>query len=143
VLIMADYKKYDKYDPSNPHTRYMDTDPVTTKVYLDMMKDPKRREAYLNEIDTFDAKQRAIQKEAKKTTPTSAGMSTLAPKPKTKSAAADEDFMPADIKDRKQDMRNQKAAENYEATKEYKQGGKVSSASRRADGCAVRGKTRA
>lgn len=133
---MADYKKYDKYDPANPHTRYMDTDPVTTKVYLDMMKDPKRRESYLNEIDTYDAKQRAAQKETKKAAP----MPAL--KPKAKSAAADEDYMPSDIKDSLQTMKNKKAAENYEATKEYKKGGKVSSASSRADGCAQRGKTR-
>lgn len=53
-----------------------------------------------------------------------------------------EEPIPADIKDRLQTMKNQKAAENYEATKEYKKGGKVSSASSRADGCAQRGKTR-
>ncbi len=119
----------------------MDTDPVTTKVYLDMMKDPKRREAYLNEIDTYDAKQRAAKKEAKKAAPMGAGMPAL--KSKAKPAAADEDYMPPDIVDKKQTMRNQKAAENYEATKEYKKGGSVGSASKRADGCAVRGKTKA
>jgi hypothetical protein len=137
---MADYKKYDKYDTANPHTRYIDTDPVTTKVYLDMMKDPKQRESYLNELDTYDAKQRAIQKETKKAAPMGAGMPAL--KPKAKPAAADEDYMPADIKDKLQDKKNKKAAENYEATKEYKKGGSVGSASSRADGCAQRGKTR-
>ena len=137
---MADYKKYDKYDPANPHTRYMDTDPVTTKVYLDMMKYPKRRESYLNELDTYDAKQRAIQKDAKKAAPMSAGMPAL--KPKAKPVAADEEYMPADIKDKLQTTKNKKAAENYEATKEYKKGGSVSSASKRADGCATKGKTR-
>jgi hypothetical protein len=54
----------------------------------------------------------------------------------------DEDYMSPDMVDRKQDMRNQKAAENYEATKTYKKGGSVGSASKRADGCAVRGKTK-
>jgi len=55
----------------------------------------------------------------------------------------DDDFMPPDIKDKLQDMKNKKAAEKYEATKTYKKGGSVGSASKRADGCAVRGKTRA
>ena len=32
---------------------------------------------------------------------------------------------------------------NRDLTKNYKSGGKVSSASKRADGCAIRGKTRA
>ncbi len=54
----------------------------------------------------------------------------------------DEDYMSPDMVDKKQTMRNQKAAENYEATKEYKKGGSVSSASKRADGCCVKGKTR-
>jgi len=61
-------------------------------------------------------------------------------KPETKD---DDDFMPPDIKDKIQDMKNKKAAEKYEATKEYKKGGSVGSASKRADGCAMRGKTRA
>ena len=60
-------------------------------------------------------------------------------KPETK----DEDYTPPDIKDKLQDMKNKKAAEKYEATKEYKKGGSVGSASKRADGCAMRGKTRA
>ena len=54
----------------------------------------------------------------------------------------DEDFMPADIKDSLQTMKNKKAAENYEATKEYKKGGSVGSASKRADGCCTKGKTK-
>ena len=53
-----------------------------------------------------------------------------------------DDFMPPDIKDKLQDMKNKKAAEKYEATKTYKKGGSVGSASKRADGCAQRGKTR-
>jgi phage terminase small subunit len=54
----------------------------------------------------------------------------------------DEDYMPSDIKDSLQTTKNKKAAENYEATKEYKKGGKVSSASSRGDGCATKGKTK-
>jgi hypothetical protein len=50
--------------------------------------------------------------------------------------------MPADIKDKKQTMLNQRGAENYEATKTYKKGGSVGSASKRADGCCIKGKTR-
>jgi hypothetical protein len=60
-----------------------------------------------------------------------------------KPETTDEDYMPPDVKDKLQDMKNKKAAEKYEATKTYKQGGSVGSASKRADGCAVRGKTRA
>lgn len=56
-----------------------------------------------------------------------------------KPETTDEDFMPPDIKDKLQDMKNQKAAENYQKTKKYAKGG---SASSRADGCAQRGKTR-
>ena len=52
--------------------------------------------------------------------------------------------VPSDIADQLQDMKNQKAAENYKKTKKLAKGGAVkSSASKRADGCAVRGKTRA
>jgi hypothetical protein len=56
-----------------------------------------------------------------------------------KPETTDEDFMPPDIKDKLQDMKNQKAAEQYQKTKKYAKGG---SASSRADGCAQRGKTR-
>lgn len=42
-----------------------------------------------------------------------------------KSEATDEDYMPPDIKDKLQDMKNKKAAENYEATKRYEKGGDV------------------
>jgi len=56
-----------------------------------------------------------------------------------KPETTDEDFMPPDIKDKLQDMKNQKAAENYQKTKKFAKGG---SASSRADGCAQRGKTR-
>jgi|688.fasta_scaffold1207382_2 hypothetical protein len=44
-----------------------------------------------------------------------------------KSESTDEDYMPPDIKDKLQDMKNKKAAENYEATKRYKEGGNVKS----------------
>jgi hypothetical protein len=44
-----------------------------------------------------------------------------------KSEATDEDYMPPDIKDKLQDMKNKKAAEKYEATKSYKKGGDVKS----------------
>jgi hypothetical protein len=56
-----------------------------------------------------------------------------------KPETTDEDFMPPDIKDKLQDMKNQKAAEQYQKTKKYAKGGTASS---RADGCAQRGKTR-
>ena len=56
-----------------------------------------------------------------------------------KPVTTDEDYMPPDIKDKLQDMKNKKAAEKYEATKSYKKGGSVSA---RADGCAQRGKTK-
>jgi hypothetical protein len=47
--------------------------------------------------------------------------------------------IPLDVKDKLQDMKNQKAAEQYQKTKKYAKGGTASS---RADGCAQRGKTR-
>jgi hypothetical protein len=60
---------------------------------------------------------------------------------------------PSDIADKLQTMKNERAAAAYEkrraAGEDYKKGGKVKcmskggSASKRADGCAVRGKTRA
>jgi hypothetical protein len=55
--------------------------------------------------------------------------------------------IPSDIKDKLQDMKNQKAAENYQKTKDNKAGGAIKmakggSASARGDGCAQRGKTR-
>ena len=46
---------------------------------------------------------------------------------------------PADIKDKLQTMKNEKAAKQYETNKTYAKGGTASS---RADGCAQRGKTR-
>ena len=46
--------------------------------------------------------------------------------------------IPADIKDKLQDMKNKKAAEQYQKTKKFAKGGYV----RAADGCAQRGKTR-
>jgi hypothetical protein len=55
--------------------------------------------------------------------------------------------IPSDIKDKLQDMKNQKAAENYQKTKDNKKGGMIKmskggSASARADGCATKGKTK-
>ena len=55
--------------------------------------------------------------------------------------------IPSEIKDKLQTMKNQRAAENYQKTKDNKKGGvikmaKGGSASARADGCAQRGKTR-
>jgi hypothetical protein len=47
--------------------------------------------------------------------------------------------VPADIKDKLQDMKNKKAAEQYQKTKKFAKGG---SASARADGCATKGKTK-
>ena len=72
---------------------------------------------------------------------------TVKPVKPVKPETTDEDYMPPDIKDKLQDMKNKKAAEQYEATKTYKKGGcvkmsKGGSASSRADGCAQRGKTR-
>ena len=49
---------------------------------------------------------------------------------------------PPDIADKLQTIKNIKGAENYEATKTYKKGGSVGSASKRADGCCIKGKTR-
>lgn len=46
--------------------------------------------------------------------------------------------IPADIKDKLQTMKNQKAAENYQKTRKFAKGGYV----RAADGCATKGKTR-
>ena len=70
----------------------------------------------------------------------------LMPKPKAKKAMPmtmdDEDYMPPEIADKLQDIKNRKGAENYEATKTYKKGGSVGSASKRADGCCIKGKTR-
>jgi hypothetical protein len=51
--------------------------------------------------------------------------------------------VPSDIADQLQDTKNEKAYKNYQKTKKLAKGGKVSSASKRADGCALRGKTRA
>jgi UDP-N-acetylenolpyruvoylglucosamine reductase len=77
------------------------------------------------------------------------------PKPKAKKAmpmpmeeGADEmaQGMPDEIADKLQTMKNEKAYKNYEDTRSlgstFKKGGKVGSASKRADGCAQRGKTR-
>jgi hypothetical protein len=55
--------------------------------------------------------------------------------------------IPSEIVDKLQDMKNKKAAENYQKTKDNKAGGMIKmakggSASARADGCAQRGKTR-
>lgn len=72
----------------------------------------------------------------------------LMPKPKAKKIMpvnpmdADEDIMPSEIADKLQTMKNIKGAENYEATKTYKKGGSVGSASKPADGCCIKGKTR-
>jgi hypothetical protein len=55
--------------------------------------------------------------------------------------------VPSEIADRLQTQKNEKAYQNYEKNRSlgdvFKKGGKVSSASKRADGCAVRGKTKA
>jgi UDP-N-acetylenolpyruvoylglucosamine reductase len=74
------------------------------------------------------------------------------PKPKAKKAMPmpmpmEEDGpMPDEIADKLQTMKNEKAYKNYEDTRSlgstFKKGGKVGSASKRADGCAQRGKTR-
>jgi hypothetical protein len=55
--------------------------------------------------------------------------------------------VPSEIADKLQTMKNQKAAANYQKTKDNKAGGMIKmakggSASSRADGCAQRGKTR-
>ena len=97
---------------------------------------PKRRQSEL------DAKFNAVIKKADDDYTKKQSQPRKKATQQAKPAADDEDFMPADIKDKKQTMLNQRAAENYEATKEYKKGGKVSSASSRADGIAIRGKTR-
>ena len=47
-----------------------------------------------------------------------------------------------DYKNVMQDEQNRKGMENYEDSKKYAKGGKISSASKRADGCATKGKTR-
>jgi hypothetical protein len=46
--------------------------------------------------------------------------------------------VPVDIKDKLQDMKNKKAAEQYQKTKKFAKGGYV----RAADGCATKGKTK-
>jgi hypothetical protein len=50
--------------------------------------------------------------------------------------------VPSDIADKLQTMKNNRAADQYEKNKTFKSGGKVGSASKRADGCCVKGKTR-
>jgi hypothetical protein len=66
------------------------------------------------------------------------------PKDEDKKKSAPVEPVPSDIADQLQDMKNQKAAENYKKTKKLAKGGMIkSSASKRADGCALRGKTRA
>jgi hypothetical protein len=54
--------------------------------------------------------------------------------------------IPSDIKDKLQTMKNQKAAENYQKTKDNKKGGCIKMAKggyvRAADGCATKGKTK-
>ncbi len=70
------------------------------------------------------------------------GMGKALPKPKEPVEP-----IPSEIADKLQDMKNKKAAENYQKTKDNKAGGvikmsKGGSASARADGCAVKGKTR-
>jgi hypothetical protein len=47
-----------------------------------------------------------------------------------------------DYKNVVQDEQNRKGTENYESSKKYASGGSVGSASKRADGCAQRGKTK-
>jgi hypothetical protein len=71
------------------------------------------------------------------------GMGKAMPKPKSEPV----EEIPSEIKDKLQDMKNKKAAENYQKTKDNKKGGMIKmakggSASSRADGCCVKGKTR-
>lgn len=58
----------------------------------------------------------------------------------------DDGPIPSDIQDVLQTTKNEKAYQNYEkrraAGEPYKKGGSVGSASKRADGIAIRGKTR-
>jgi hypothetical protein len=73
------------------------------------------------------------------------GMGKAMSKPKEPVEPVEE--IPSEIKDKLQDMKNKKAAENYQKTKDNKTGGMIKmskggSASSRADGCAQRGKTR-
>lgn len=65
------------------------------------------------------------------------GMGKAAAKVKTEPKEPVEPI-PADIKDKLQTMKNQKAAKQYEANKTYAKGGYV----RAADGCATKGKTK-
>jgi hypothetical protein len=70
------------------------------------------------------------------------GMGKALPKPKEPVEP-----IPSEIIDKLQDMKNKKAAENYQKTKDNKKGGvikmaKGGTASSRADGCAVKGKTK-
>jgi hypothetical protein len=53
-----------------------------------------------------------------------------------------QDITPPEIQDKLQTMKNNRAADQYEKNKTFKSGGKVGSASKRADGCCVKGKTR-
>lgn len=55
---------------------------------------------------------------------------------------AEKEPIPSDIADKLQTMKNNRAADQYEKNKTFKSGGKVGSASKRADGCCVKGKTR-
>lgn len=72
------------------------------------------------------------------------GMGKALPAPKTSEPV---EPTPPDIKDKLQTMKNQRAAENYQKTKDNKAGGMIKmakggTASSRADGCAQRGKTK-
>lgn len=57
-------------------------------------------------------------------------------------AKPDEENTPSEIQDKLQTMKNNRAADQYQQNRTFKSGGKVGSASKRADGCCVKGKTR-
>lgn len=42
------------YDPANPHTRFNADNEVTNALYLKTMQDPKTRDAYRKELETYD-----------------------------------------------------------------------------------------
>jgi hypothetical protein len=114
------------YDPSNPHTEYNHDDPVTNALYVKMMNDPVEREKYQKKLDEYDAAQRA-----------------------KKSNVITAKDVEDTVKARKQPMGTiPKGGMPFEDDmgplpgKKYKKGGSVSSASKRADGIATKGKTK-
>jgi hypothetical protein len=112
------------YDPSNPHTEYNSDDPVTKAMYVKTMNNPVERDKYRKKLDEYDAAQRAK---------------------KSKAEYPDQqkelkDLYETGISDK--DIAATKGKKKGGMVKKMASGGSVSSASKRADGIAVKGKTR-